>query len=111
MILKHTAVVNLFEDLFDNGAVIYQKSQGDSIPPQDLPILNLLLDYLHALQQTSDKWIKTLARINQSVLPLFDDLQSTFKGPHLLMKKRDKKLLDFDRAKSLRVKGEEVRST
>lgn len=109
MILRHTSVVNLFEELFDNsGANISHLKPSCSDSNNIPPILNLLFDYLHALQQVADKWKLTLTRIHDSVLPLFDELFATFKGPHLLMKKRDKKLLDFDRSKSLRIKGEEV---
>ncbi|KAH6587028.1 hypothetical protein BASA50_000075 [Batrachochytrium salamandrivorans] len=42
------------------------------------------------------------------MIPAMDELLDNFKAPLLIMRKRDAKMLDYDRANSLRVKGDVV---
>ncbi|KAJ3285420.1 hypothetical protein HDU79_007342 [Rhizoclosmatium sp. JEL0117] len=55
-----------------------------------------------------EPWKEAEAEVKQNIVPAINSLLSLLKGPLLLIKKRDMKLLDHDRAKRMHAKGEPV---
>ncbi|KAJ3035491.1 hypothetical protein HK097_004198, partial [Rhizophlyctis rosea] len=84
-----------------------------SVPAEPLPgveeRLQLVLEYRKACSRIAiGPWRDAEQKIKTQITPLLETLTNRFKEPLLIMKKRDKKLLDFDRARVLKADGKIV---
>ncbi|KAL2911193.1 hypothetical protein HK105_209344 [Polyrhizophydium stewartii] len=87
----------------------------DSIPPGNYMDPNAV-DYPALVKRYRTACAKLISgpfrdaesQIKSEVNPAIDKLLSKFREPQLVMKKRDDKLLDFDRANAIRAKGDVV---
>ncbi|KAJ3093225.1 hypothetical protein HK102_000026 [Quaeritorhiza haematococci] len=79
----------------------------DNTTPSHL--LPTILEYRKACSRLSlGVWKSAETKVKSTILPHLEALLTRFRDPFLVAKKRDQKLLDFDRARTLRAKGEDV---
>ncbi|KAJ3326754.1 hypothetical protein HDU76_012676, partial [Blyttiomyces sp. JEL0837] len=88
---------------------VYLVSPGDSVPHTRSKYQFVIVEYRKACQRlASGPWKTAEAEIKNVITPAINTLLSRFREPKLVIAKRDKKLLDFDRAKAIKAKGDPV---
>ncbi|KAJ3035762.1 hypothetical protein HDV00_003433 [Rhizophlyctis rosea] len=98
---------NLQETIATSLEEIYAIPSDASPTQQDQ--IDLISEYRKACARISiGPWKDADSKIRTTINPALETLMNRFKEPQLIMRKRDKKLLDFDRAKGMKAKGELV---
>ncbi|RKO85032.1 hypothetical protein BDK51DRAFT_32863, partial [Blyttiomyces helicus] len=88
---------------------VYAVDLDRSSTSQRNDYLYIVGEYRNACSRiASEPWRQAEARIKTSIHPGLKKLTDRFDGPFTLMKKREKKLLDYDRVRAMRANGDRV---
>ncbi|KAJ3279401.1 hypothetical protein HK104_001500 [Borealophlyctis nickersoniae] len=90
---------------------IYSMSSDRSVG-NDSGYFHAILEYRKACSRIAiGPWRDAESKIKTTIHPALETLMNRFKEPNLIMNKRNKKLLDYDRARAMRARGEPVDKT
>ncbi|KAI9351141.1 hypothetical protein DFJ73DRAFT_831733 [Zopfochytrium polystomum] len=88
---------------------VYMIPQSDLDPGTTSKYLFVLVEYRKACERLSKgAWKDAEEKIKQEINPSLSVLLSKFREPKLVITKREKKRLDYDRAKALKTKGDVI---
>ena len=87
---------------------VYHAGLDDPSRPRPPNLDKIRLFRQICFQLASGPWKEAESTIKSSIGPALQSILLTFKNPLLIIKKRDAKCLDFERANNLKAKGEIV---